>query len=236
MNNTMLTLSNISMIFKQSDVEDKTVLTNLNLDILNDKWYYLIGENGSGKSTILKVIVNELAPTVGSVVYKQIQVKDICFIEQEISKNLVLSMTVFENMIIALSAFSKFKNNLSFYHRKDSKEKCKEILSEYEMGIETQLNKQVKYLSSGQQQALVIATALCKQPKLILADEFTSALDYKVAPNVLKIMFNYKQQTHCSIISISHNKKEIIESAEIVLNLRNGTVEIVTDVSGCLAR
>ena len=186
------------------------------------KLYAVIGPSGSGKSTLLSLMAGLDRPTEGSLQlngsdYRSLNL-DRCR-RQEIAMifqafQLFPLLTVLENVCFPMEA-----NGVK---QKEAKAKAKELLTS--VGIsEEQYQRYPANLSGGEQQRVAIARALAKNPKLLLCDEPTGALDYNTGKAILKLLQGTGRQTGMTVIIITHNSA-LTAMADRVVQVKNGTV------------
>lgn len=186
------------------------------------KLYAVIGPSGSGKSTLLSLMAGLDRPTEGSLQlngsdYRSLNL-DRCR-RQEIAMifqafQLFPLLTVLENVCFPMEA-----NGVK---QKEAKAKAKELLTS--VGIsEEQYQRYPANLSGGEQQRVAIARALAKNPKLLLCDEPTGALDYNTGKAILKLLQDTGRQTGMTVIIITHNSA-LTAMADRVVQVKNGTV------------
>lgn len=186
------------------------------------KLYAVIGPSGSGKSTLLSLMAGLDRPAEGSLQlngsdYRSLNL-DRCR-RQEIAMifqafQLFPLLTVLENVCFPMEA-----NGVK---QKEAKAKAKELLTS--VGIsEEQHQRYPANLSGGEQQRVAIARALAKNPKLLLCDEPTGALDYNTGKAILKLLQDTGRQTGMTVIIITHNSA-LTAMADRVVQVKNGTV------------
>lgn len=144
----MLELKDINIAFNKNTVNEIQALNEISLQFQEHEWTYIIGGNGSGKSTLLKIINKELIPDKGELKFNSYKPSDVLFIDQTTIKNLVPSMTVYENLIFALKNHGMYPN-FSLYGNKAYKEIVIDKLKEFNIGLDYRINEQVKFLSGG---------------------------------------------------------------------------------------
>ena len=110
------------------------------------------------------------------------------------------------------------------------RQEYKELLKVLDLGLESRLTAQVGLLSGGQRQALTLLMATLKQPKVLLLDEHTAALDPKTAKKVLDITEEIVAKNHLTTIMITHNMADAIRVGNRLIMMNNG--QIIFDVSG----
>ena len=176
-------LKNVSKIYKTGEKEFKAI-DNIDLDIKKGKFVVILGPSGAGKSTLLNLIGGMDLPSKGTIKIdgediskynetqlSQYRAENIGFIFQ--FYNILPTLTVLENVELIKDVV---KNG------KDSLEAIKAV------GLEEHVNKFPNQLSGGEQQRVSIARAIAKNPKLLLCDEPTGALDSKTGVEVLKLL------------------------------------------------
>ena len=213
---------NLSKIY--GDGENRVVaLDRANLEIVSSDFISIMGPSGSGKSTLLHLLSGLDKPSSGSLTYdgkdiysysdKELSAfrrKRIGFIFQQF--NLLPVLTAKENIIMPL-LLDKQKPNEAYLKQ----------LTEL-LGIQGRLEHLPHELSGGQQQRVAIARALAKNPKLLLCDEPTGALDYVTGKQILKLLQDTCRQKGVTVVVITHNSA-ITPMADRVIHIKNGTVE-----------
>ncbi len=226
----MIKLQHISVIANKETKFPKKILDDISIIIEESKSVAIIGGNGAGKSTLVKVVAGEIIPTKGKILInnKDYTKKSIVQRSHIISRVLqdhmlgaALEMTVIENMLFA----SKRGINRGFRLANDKSKYdfFVERLSELGIDLEKKLNLQVKYLSSGQRQALSLVMAVLSSCKLLILDEHTSALDEKTAETVMKITMNLIKKYHITTLMVTHNPAEAALCDQI-LEIRGGKI------------
>ena len=199
--------------FGYSDTE---VLEEINLTIHEGEYVVLTGEYGSGKSTLMRLILGEMKPDEGEIILMNNDPrlkKRIGYVSQNgISKNQSFPATVEEIMITGLY------QELGLFHlpHKKHKNKIKETLRNF--GMEEFLKRRIGELSGGQQQRVAIARALVSDAPIILADEPTGNLDSVTAGEIINILKTLAKDRNKCVIVVTHSK-EVADSADIILEL-----------------
>ena len=221
---TIVELKNLSKIYNTGEKEFKA-LDNIDLSIGKGEFVVILGPSGAGKSTLLNLIGGMDTPTNGSIKIDGEEISK--YNENELSEyraenigfifqfyNILPTLTVLENVELIKDVV---KNG------NDSKEAIKAV------GLEEHMNKFPNQLSGGEQQRVSIARAIAKNPKLLLCDEPTGALDSKTGVEVLKLL---KKQCdgnngENTVIIVTHNSL-FAEIADTVVRVKNGKIESVT--------
>ena len=201
----MIKINNLSKEFKGKSFTQK-VLKNINLEIKDGEFVTIMGPSGGGKFTLLNIIGMLEEPTNGEVFidekkvnYKSQNVLDnlrrenIGLIFQ--NPNLISSLNPLENLLIAM------QNNDS---AKDKINKAKELLKS--VGLNGKEKSKITNLSGGEKQRVSIVRALVNNPKILLCDEPTGALDSKNGQNVIDILLKFKKATNATLIVVTHDE------------------------------
>ena len=196
-----------------------TALDGVSLDIKDKEFFVLFGPAGAGKSTILNILGGMDTPTSGEIIvdgcnisnYNSRQLTtyrryDIGFVFQ--FYNLVQNLTALENVELATQIS---KNPL------DVKMVLKRV------GLENRMNNFPAQLSGGEQQRVAIARAIAKNPKLLLCDEPTGALDYQTGKAILALLREMCNKYKMTVIVITHNSA-LAPMADRIIHLKNGRV------------
>ena len=217
-------LKNLSKVYKIGENEFRA-LDNIDLSINKGEMVVILGPSGAGKSTLLNLIGGMDTPTVGDVIidgediseYNENKLSDyraenVGFIFQ--FYNILPSLTVKENVDIVKDIV---KNPIS------TEEALRGV------GLEEHSKKFPNQLSGGEQQRVSIARAIAKNPKLLLCDEPTGALDSKTGVEVLKLLKKQcdKNGGTNTVIIVTHNSL-IADIADTVIHVKNGKIEEVT--------
>ena len=198
-------------------------VNHINFTIDKGEFVVILGQSGAGKSTVLNMLGGMDQPTEGEVIIdgatisnmKDKQLSDyraekIGFIFQ--FYNLIQNLNALENVELALQ-ISK--------HPMDAKEVLKDV------GLEDRMYNFPSQLSGGEQQRVAIARALAKNPKLLLCDEPTGALDYQTGKAILKLLQDTCHKHGMTVIVITHNLA-IAPMADRVIQIKNGRVSEMT--------
>ena len=223
----MLKLEKVSKNYKVGNITTN-VLKDISLSFENNSFVSILGPSGCGKTTLLNILGGLDKPTKGEVLINEQNTKDfgsrkldsyrnsvIGFIFQ--NPSLIKNLTVKENVEIAL--------HLSGEKRKERKRKIKEALKK--VNIEHLINKKTKYLSGGEQQRVAIARAIVNDPKIILADEPTGALDSKNAVDVMDILKEISKEY--LVIMVTHNEELAKNYSDRLIRMKDGV--IVSDIT-----
>ncbi len=186
--------------------ENEWVLEDVNFSLEDKEFMAIIGPNGGGKTTLLKILLGFLKPTIGKVkIYGKPPEKNrllIGYVPQHTNFALDLPITVFD--IVLQGRLKKGK----FFYNKEDKEKAKEVLKT--LDIYNLKDKKIKNLSGGQRQKVLIARALVSEPKLLIMDEPTSAIDPKGQKEILDLIESF----NITRIVVSHDIKILLRKVD----------------------
>lgn len=194
--------------------------------IEDGEFVFLVGPSGSGKSTIIKMLTGEEVPTAGRIMINGFSVSNIAERQVPMMRRtlgvifqdfrLIEKKTVYENLEFVMRAVGMPK--------KEIKQRITYVLQL--VGLEKKAENFPSELSGGEQQRVAIARALAKNPKLMLCDEPTGALDYQTGKQVLKLLQDTCRKTGMTVIIITHNSA-LAPMADRVVHVKNGTVASV---------
>ena len=206
-------------------------LKGVSFQIDDGEFAFLVGPSGSGKSTIIKLISGELHPTAGNVEVngyhlEKIKKRAIPYLRRTVGVvfqdfRLIENKTVYENVAFAMRVIGA-KN-------REIRKRVPYVLEL--VGLEEKARRRPSELSGGEQQRVAIARALAKNPKLLLCDEPTGALDYQTGKAILKLLQDMCREKGMTVIVITHNSA-LTPMADRVIHIKNGTVsamELNTD-------
>ena len=211
-------LQDITKIYKMGEVEIRAA-DRINFSIQKGEFVVIVGPSGAGKTTVLNILGGMDTATSGTLLVDGEEItaynsrrlteyrrEDIGFVFQ--FYNLVPNLTALENVELALQI-------------------CKDPLDARkvmeEVGLGDRLNNFPAQLSGGEQQRVSIARALAKNPKLLLCDEPTGALDYNTGKSILKLLQNMCRERGMTVIVITHNQA-IAPMADRLIHIKNGQV------------
>ncbi len=210
---------NVKKEYKMGEVTIKA-LDNTNFTIEKGELVVIVGPSGAGKTTCLNILGGMDTPTSGDVIVdgknvstlkKKELVKyrreDIGFVFQ--FYNLVQNLTAIENVELATQICKDYLNPETIMKKVGLKDRVRNFPSQ---------------LSGGEQQRVAIARAIAKNPKLLLCDEPTGALDYKTGKQILELLQNTCRKENMTVIIITHNSA-IAPMADKVIHFKNGKAE-----------
>ncbi len=232
----MLKIKNLSKSFNKETEHEIKLFKDFDLEIQKNKCTAIIGSNGCGKSTLLNMIAGSIILDDGEIILNG---KDIGRLREEKrsayigrvyqnpSMGVSPSLTILENMSLADKKSESF--TLRKLIKKNRIPEYIKLLKELDLGLENQLNTQVKYLSGGQRQSLSLVMATMKLPDLLLLDEHTAALDPKTSFVVMEKTKEVIERHNITTIMISHNMKDAIDYSDRIVMLDKGKVVLDKD-------
>ena len=215
-------LKNVSKTYIQGEIVTKA-LDNISFNIEKGELVIVLGHSGSGKTTCLNMLGGMDNVTSGEIIVDNVDItklkprdlikyrrNDIGFVFQ--FYNLVQNLTALENVELAVQL-------------------CKDSLSPEEVlvsvGLGERLNNFPSQLSGGEQQRVAIARAIAKNPKLLLCDEPTGALDYKTGKQILSLLQDQTRLYNRTVVIITHNSA-LAPMGDKVIHIKSGQIEKVT--------
>jgi ABC-type uncharacterized transport system, ATPase component len=233
----LLQIHNLHKTFHKGTVNENTVFDGLSLKIEDGDYITVIGSNGAGKSTLLNIISGSIEADEGSIIlegrdisrlpeYKRTKLIGRVF--QDPTTGTSPSMTILENMSMALNKGKSFGltpgvNRANISH-------LKKILSELSLGLEDRLNTKVALLSGGQRQALSLLMATISNPRLLLLDEHTAALDPKTSERIIELTNKIISRRNMTTLMVTHNLNHAITMGNRLVMMHRGNV--VLDIKG----
>lgn len=197
---------------KNADIQhaDNIILENISLTIKEAEFSYLIGDSGSGKSSLLKTIYGDLPLIKGTGIVldqdlKQLNYKNKYFFRRKMgmifqSFNLINNWTVYQNLDYCMRALE--------WNDKDIRNaRIKEVL--YEIGIAKKINTRIFELSGGEQQRVAIGRALLNKPELLIADEPTGNLDINSSNELMYLLKKLATESQTAVLFATHDYKII---------------------------
>ena len=215
----LVEFQNVKKTYHMGEVEIHAV-DGVDFEINEGEFVVIVGPSGAGKTTVLNILGGMDKATSGHVIVDGVDISsfnsrqltsyrrdDIGFVFQ--FYNLVQNLTAIENVELATQI-------------------CKDSLDPNQVmekvGLSERKNNFPSQLSGGEQQRVAIARAIAKNPKLLLCDEPTGALDYKTGKQILKLLQDMSRKENMTVIIITHNGA-IAPMADKVIKFKNGTAE-----------
>lgn len=194
------------------------VIKDINFEIFEGRSLVIFGPNGSGKSTILKLIAGLKNNDSGNILH-HCSPQEIGYIPQHMG--LLPMLSVRKNILLgALNRVSFFKALFGFSAvEMDDADKIMR-----ELGLYGKAGRKVSTLSGGERRRVAIARALMQRPKLLLADEILSNLDFKNARKITEMLKDLKNKYGLTLVIVEHDMCTAKEFAETIILLKNGKI------------
>jgi len=217
---THISVQNISLSYNK----DEQVINDLSFDVLSNECFCIIGQNASGKSTILYSIINQIHPTSG--VIKLAEKKPIiAYLNQDYRQSNLLWDTIIKNITYPL-----LFQNIS---ESDRYELGKSVIEKLLLDVKP--NQKVFKLSGGQQQLISLGRALISNPDIMICDEPLSAVDITRSLNALEQIEEYRKLRDFPILWVSHNIDEALLVSDRIGLLSKATKKFYKIISNPLA-
>jgi putative ABC transport system ATP-binding protein len=233
----VLAVNNVYKTFNSGTVNEKTALNNISLHLDAGEFVTLIGGNGSGKSTLLNCIAGVHAVDKGSIIIdgvdvtrqpEHVRAKDLGRVFQDPMLGTAADMQIEENLALAYRRGKR--RSLRWGITAKERRFYRDLLGTLELGLEDRLSLKVGMLSGGQRQALALLMATLKEPKLLLLDEHTAALDPKTAVKVLEITEKIVMENKLTTLMVTHNMRDAIRYGNRLIMMHEG--RILLDIEG----
>ncbi len=233
----MLELRNIHKTFNPGTVNEKRALCGVELHLNPGDFVTVIGSNGAGKSTTLNAIAGVWPIDQGSIL---IDGEDVTHLPEY--KRAKYLGRVFQDPMTGTAATMEIQENLALARRrgqrrglksgitKREQEEFYELLKTLGLGLEDRMTAKVGLLSGGQRQALTLLMATLQQPKLLLLDEHTAALDPKTAEKVLATTDRIIREQNLTAFMVTHNMNDAIAHGNRLIMMNEG--KIIFDIAG----
>ncbi|ADO77854.1 ABC transporter ATP-binding protein [Halanaerobium praevalens] len=206
-------------MFKLDKVQFKNILNIESLRLEQNKITAIKGSSGGGKTTFLKLLNNMITPEKGKITYKEKNIKDFdpALLRREVMM-LPQNPKIFKGTI--RDNFEKAElirgGNLS------SPERYNQLL--VQVALTNSLNEQANNLSGGEKQRLALARIILLEPKVLLLDEPSSALDQKTEEKIIKMVVNYIKKNNRTLIMVTHSLQLAEVFADRIIEIENGKI------------
>ena len=233
----MLRMRGVTKTFNKGTVTEKRALTGVNLELAPGDFVTVIGGNGAGKSTLLNMIAGVFPLDSGTITLDGTDVsrlseparaKYLGRVFQDPMRGTAPDMQIDENL--ALARRRGQRRTLAWGISREEKDQYPALLKELDLGLETRMESKVGLLSGGQRQALTLLMATLTNPKLLLLDEHTAALDPKTAAKVLNLTEKIVNERQLTTIMVTHNMHDAIRLGNRLIMMHEGN--IIYDVRG----
>ncbi|HIR91061.1 MAG TPA: ABC transporter ATP-binding protein [Candidatus Limicola stercorigallinarum] len=233
----MLWVKHVCKTFNAGTINEKRALIDVDLHLAPGDFVTVIGGNGAGKSTLMNMIAGVYPIDSGTIELDGVNISQL----SEPARAKYLGR-VFQDPMMGTAADMQIIENLAMAQRrgkmrtlawgvtKNEKETYTELLATLGLGLEKRLTSKVGLLSGGQRQALTLLMATLTEPKLLLLDEHTAALDPKTAAKVLDLTEQIVDKHKLTTLMVTHNMNDAIRMGNRLIMMHEG--HIIYDVSG----
>ncbi|NUL48195.1 ABC transporter ATP-binding protein [Cellulosimicrobium funkei] len=232
----MLKLDRVDQTFFPGTVNERRALRGIELDLAEGDFVTVIGSNGAGKSTVLNVISGDLIPDAGTV---RIDGRDVTRVKdyrradvvgrvfQDPMAGTAPHLTIEENMAIADKRGTARLLGLGVSNAK--RRRFAEELAVLELGLEDRLKAKVGLLSGGQRQALSLLMATFSDPRILLLDEHTAALDPQRAELVTRLTEQIVTDKRLTTLMVTHNMEQALRVGNRLVMMHDGRIILDLD-------
>ena len=232
----MLNISNLHVLFNKGTINEKHAIRGIDLTINDGDFITVIGGNGAGKSTMLNAIAGSVPVEEGNIVLNEENItklpdykraKYISRVFQDPLIGTASGMSIEENL--ALASRRGKRRTLKWYTNNEERESFKKLLAEFDLGLEDRMMQKVGTLSGGQRQAITLLMASMANPKLLLLDEHTAALDPKTALKVLNLTQKIAENNKLTVLMITHNMSDAIKYGNKLIMMNEGKIVFTSE-------
>jgi len=227
----MLNATDVYKVFYPGTPDERIALDEVSLHLAPSDFAVIIGGNGAGKSTLLNTFAGELPVDGGSIVIDGTNVTGlpthrragfVSRVFQDPSVGTAATLTIEENLAVAAlrGANRGFGRGLTSRLR----EEFRDHLASFGLGLENRMTAQVGLLSGGQRQALSLLMAVLRQPRVLLLDEHTAALDPRTAEAVMQATSRVVGQASLTTLMVTHNMHHAIAHGNRLIMMQQGRI------------
>lgn len=232
----MLHIEDVTKVFFPGTANERVALTSVSLTLGAGEFVTVIGSNGAGKSTLLNVAAGTLRPESGTVTIDgadvtalpdHLRARDVARVFQDPMAGTAPNLTIEENLAIAYERGKR--RGLRRGVTAAKRELFRRELATLELGLEDRLKAKVGVLSGGQRQALSLLMATFSEPKILLLDEHTAALDPQRAALVARLTAEAVTRHHLTTLMVTHNMAQALELGTRLVMMHEGRVILDLD-------
>jgi putative ABC transport system ATP-binding protein len=222
----MIKLNNVSKIYELSGIQVNAV-KSVSLNINQGEFASIMGPSGSGKSTMMNILGCLDIPSTGEYFLDGIEIGSLTDNQlSEIRGEKVGFIFQTYNLLPRISAIDNVMMGLSYISNSNNKEKAEIALEK--VGLKDRMGHKPVEMSGGEQQRVSIARALVKNPRIVLADEPTGALDTKTGSEIMEILSGLNSESQITVLIVTH-EPHIAEQTNRIISFRDG--EVIKDES-----
>jgi putative tryptophan/tyrosine transport system ATP-binding protein len=227
MSKVLIDIDNVSLSFPGGE---KAVLSSINYQVQTGDFVVVLGSNGSGKSSLLKLLNRQYQPTAGKILlegnalnlYTEKKLRrQIKMLTQNCHESLFISLTVLENYLLVKQFYEP---DLFAVKSKLEREYFENYLLKFNPNLARKLDQLVEQLSGGEKQALALALMVLYPPRILLLDEHTSALDPVAASHLMRLTYQIARESSITCFLTTHDLAIAEEYGNRILALRHGVI------------
>ncbi|MBD8062157.1 ABC transporter ATP-binding protein [Oceanitalea stevensii] len=233
----MLAIDSVTKTFFPGTPNERVALAGISLRLAPGEFATVIGSNGAGKSTLLNTVAGRISPDSGTITVDGDDVTrlpdhrraaHVGRVFQDPLAGTAPDMTIEENLAIAYARGKTRGLRLGVTRTK--RDFFRTELTSLELGLENRLKMKVGLLSGGQRQALSLLMATFSEPKILLLDEHTAALDPQRADLITRLTAEAVERHHLTTLMVTHNMDQALRVGTRLIMMHEGRV--VVDISG----
>lgn len=229
----MLEINHLSVTFNEGTPDEKQALSDVNLTVSDGDFVTMIGSNGAGKSTLLNAIIGAVRPDAGSIKIDGTDItrlpthaiaRQVGIVYQNPLQGTAPDLTIEENLAMASSKVAHRPFAIALTAR--TRELLRDEAATLGLGLEDRMTTPVGLLSGGQRQALTLLMATSANPRLLLLDEHTAALDPATAALIIDMTRSIVTSRHLTTLMVTHNIKNALDYGDHLLLMDDGRVKL----------
>ncbi len=227
----MLRLDQVTKTFFPHTVNERVALAGVSVQLNEGDFLTVIGSNGAGKSTLLNIVSGRYRPERGRVWIDSTDVtrmpeykraRYLARVFQDPMAGTAPELTIEENLSLALARGRR--RGLRFGVTRAKRQRFREELATLELGLEDRLRTKVGLLSGGQRQALSLLMATFSEPRILLLDEHTAALDPQRAALITRLTAEAVERHHLTTLMVTHNMEQALHLGNRLIMMHEGKI------------
>ncbi len=221
---TIISLKNVSKIYRTAAGEQLAALDNVNLEIEEGEFVAVVGESGSGKTTLLNMIGGLDQPTEGSVLVDGHDITSAGDRELSLFRNRAIGF-IFQSFHLQplQTALANVMVPLLFANASWPEARKKSETSLGLVGLANKVNQRANQLSAGQCQRVAIARAIINSPRILLADEPTGNLDVHTGTDIINLLKQINMEQKTTVLLVTH-ERDVASQARRMITIKDGRI------------
>ena len=233
----MIAIEHLNLRFHRGTPDERVALDDLSFGIAESEFLVVIGTNGAGKTTLLNAVAGSIVPERG-----RIMVDGVDIVPMPVHRRARFVARVFQDPMVGTAPALTIEENLAFASRRGVGRKFKlaltaqarsafrDLLVPFGLGLENRLQAAAGTLSGGQRQVLALVMATVQQPKILLLDEHTAALDPRTADIVMQATTRLVAEHRLTTLMVTHNMRHALDCGSRLLMMNAGRIKL--DLAG----